>query len=135
MRLLSQLCPRIWPLDVLGKCKLHNGFSYCIFILSGNTQRIIIHYNLVQGTRALPRKEEETVADVVFIYLNRKQLIEGILLKREFQRPHRQPPLPSMHLGSSTQPSWLISASFCLSLLGRETLVYTSTHLRLSTTK
>jgi hypothetical protein len=33
---------------------------------------------------------------------------------------------PSMHWGSSKPPSWLISASFFLSLLGRETLVYST---------
>ncbi len=89
MILLSQLCPIIWPLDVLCKCKLPNHFLFT-FILSANTQRIIY---IIMSYRAQEHYREKTVADVVFIYLNGKQVIVGFLLKKGV--PHPTPPPPT----------------------------------------
>ncbi len=117
--LLSQLRPRIRPLEVLCKCKLPNPILFT-FILSANTQRIIIHYNVLHGSRPLPRKEEEI----------RYSTEKGV------PTLHHQPPpcYRSFHAFREFNAAFLDDIHvFFFSLLGRATLLYvqyTSTLLR-----
>ncbi len=125
---MSQLRSRIRTLEVLCKCKLPNHFHFTFFFKCEHAEN---YYTFIMSYRAQEhyREKKRRQLQMSSLYFNGKQVIEGILLKREFQLSTANHPFaisPSVHFESSTQPSWLISTSFILSPLRWVTLLYTS---------